>query len=48
MFFSPSAYVHPYEVCRRRRPRAATVVRSCVAVDERVDPLVLGRRRQNK
>ena len=30
---SPSAYVHPYEVCRRRR-RAATVVRSCV-VDDR-------------
>ena len=31
MFFSPSAYVHPYEVCRRpRRSRAATVVRSCV------------------
>ena len=29
MFFSPSAYVHPYEVCRRRH-RAATVVRSCV------------------
>ena len=26
---SPSAYVHPYEVCRRRH-RAATVVRSCV------------------
>ena len=26
---SPSAYVHPYEVCHRRR-RAATVVRSCV------------------
>ena len=26
---SPSAYVHPYEVCRRRR-RAATVVRSSV------------------
>ena len=31
---SPSASVHPYEVCRRRR-RAATVVRSCVAGDGR-------------
>ena len=31
---SPSAYVHPYEVCRRRR-RAATVVRSCVVDDRR-------------
>ena len=33
---SPSASVHPYEVCRRRRRRrAATVVRSCVAGDGR-------------
>ena len=34
---SPSAYVHPYEVCRRRRRRrrAATVVRSCVVDDRR-------------
>ena len=33
---SPSAYVHPYEVCRRRRRRrAATVVRSCVVGDDR-------------